>query len=150
MRKNYVISDNCVLMVERSACKTWALGGHYTNGTICFCFERLNLAYILPWISPWLKIKWIPPLKSGYDLYELKWLVWQSSLSKSNNTDRTDRAKRDPYNGRVTAKHQYTCTQVDYFLPRDAAEKIWSFWNRHQSPKSPFPSKCLVPGFLAH
>ena len=42
------------------------------------------------------------------------------------NTDRTDRAKRDPYNGRVTAKHQYTCTkgtQVDYFLPRDAAEK---------------------------
>jgi len=70
-----------------------------------------------------------------------------------NNTDRTDRAKRDPYNGRVTAKHQYTCTkgtQVDYFLPRDAAEKIWSFWNRHQSPKSPFPSKCLVPGFLAH
>jgi len=71
----------------------------------------------------------------------------------SFNTDRTDRPKGDPYNGRITAKHQYTCTkgtQVDFFLPRDAAEKIWSFWNRHQSPKSPFPSKCLVPGFLAH
>ena len=56
-------------------------------------------------------------------------------------------------NGRIPATHQYTCTkgtQVDYFLPRDAAEKIWSFWNRHQSPKSPFPSTCLVPGFLAH
>jgi len=64
------------------------------------------------------------------------------AIVKTNNTDRTDRAK-----------HMYTCTkgiQVDYFLPRDAAEKIWSFWNRHQSPKSPFPSKCLVPGFLAH
>ena len=44
----------------------------------------------------------------------------------------------DPYNGRVTAKHQYTCTkgtQVDYFLPRDAAEKIWSFWNNEMKEK---------------
>jgi len=60
----------------------------------------------------------------------------------------------------ITADFQYPrytcmytrtqCTVADYFLPRDAAEKLWSFWAGRRFLKSPFLSKHLVPGFLAH
>jgi len=54
--------------------------------------------------------------------------------------------------GRITATHN-TCTkgtQVDYFLPRNAIEKIWSFWNRHQFSKSPFLSNVWYPAFYVY
>jgi len=53
-------------------------------------------------------------------------------------------------NGRIPAKHQYTCIkglQSDYFLPRDAAQKIWSFWNRHQFQNLRSNLNVLYPAF---